>query len=61
MKKPAFYICENKNADQLHRVNNLNLKIKSSYLLWLYSLDCVGCGRKPRLIYNTGFLLMLLI
>ena len=66
LRKPAFCICENKDADQL-RVNReadqrlcfrysdstIPLLLKSeisspSHLLWLYSLVCVGPGRKPR-------------
>ena len=57
MRKPAFCICENNltDADQL-RGNRalfslslylLNPKFQaSSHLLYLYSLDCVGPGRK---------------
>ena len=66
VRKPAFCICENKDADQLrgnreadqrlcfryHIVQSLyflNPKFQaSSHLLWLYSLVCVGPGRKPR-------------
>ena len=66
MRKPAFCICENKDADQLcgnHEADQclcfrymdwkslfyLNPKFQaSSYLLWFYSLVCVGPGRKPR-------------
>ena len=60
MRKPAFCICENKNADQLisafvfttqivQSLYFLNLKFQaSSHLLWLYSPVCVGPGRKPR-------------
>ena len=64
MRKPAFCICENKDADQL-RVNReadqhlffcyiasailLLPKFQaSSHLLWLYSPVCVGPGQKPR-------------
>ena len=67
MGKPAFCICENKDADQLRgkvtaklisafvlatqivqSLFYLNLKSQaSSHLLWLYSLVCVGPGRKP--------------
>ena len=63
MKKPAFCICEKKDADQLRgklisafvfatkKVQSLyflNLKFQaSSHLLLLYSLVCVGPGRKP--------------
>ena len=64
VRKPAFCICENKDADQLcgdreadqrlcFRFTDstipllLNPKFQaSSYLLWLYSLVCVGPGRK---------------
>ena len=66
MRKQAFCICENKDADQLrdnHKLISafvfatrivqslyfLNQKFQaSSHLLWLYSLVCVGPGRKPR-------------
>ena len=66
MRKPAFCICENKDADQLRGTAKLisdfvfatrivqslfflNPKFQASYhLLWLYSLVCVGPGRKPR-------------
>ena len=59
MRKPAFCICENKDADQLisafvfairivQFLYYLNPKFQtSSYLLWLYSPVCVGPGRKP--------------
>ena len=60
MRKPVFCICENKDADQLisafvfairivQFLFYLSLKFQaSSHLLWLYSLVCVGPGRKPR-------------
>ena len=57
MRKPAFCICENKDADQLRgsapllvqSLFFLNPKFQAtSHLLWLYSLVCVGPGRKPR-------------
>ena len=66
MRKPAFCICENKDADQLRGTAKLisafvfatriveslyflNPKFQaSSHLLWLYSLVCIGPGRKPR-------------
>ena len=68
MRKPAFCICENKDADQLRGNREadlisafvfatrivqslyfLNPKFQASgHLLWLYSLVCVGPGRKPR-------------
>ena len=45
MRKPAF--CSNCAADQ--RLYYLNPKFQaSSYLLWLYSLVCIGPGRKPQ-------------
>ena len=66
VRKPAFCICENKDADQLRGNREadqrlcfryrdstqslyfLNPKFQaSSHLLWLYSLVCVGPGRKP--------------
>ena len=66
VRKPAFCICENKDADQLRGNAKLisafvfatwivqsffylNSKFQaSSHLLWLYSLVCVGPGRKTR-------------
>ena len=64
MRKPAFSINENKDADKVtaklisafvfaiqivQSLFYLNLKFQaSSYLLWLYSPVCVGPGRKPR-------------
>ena len=65
LRKPAFCICENKDADQLRGDREadqrlcfryivqslyfLNPKVQaSSHLVWLYSLVCVGPGRKPR-------------
>ena len=69
VRKPAFCICENKDADQLRgnretvklispfvfairkvqSLYNFNPKFQaSSHLLWMYSLVCVGPGRKPR-------------
>ena len=59
MRKPAFCICENKDADQLsafvfatrivQSLFFLNPKLQvSSHLLWLYSPVCVGPGGKPR-------------
>ena len=60
MRKPAFCICKNKDADQLRGnreadqrlcfryTDNLNPKFQaSSHLVWLYSPVCVGPGRKP--------------
>ena len=47
MRKPTFCICENKDADQL-RGNLPKYDFQaSSHLLYLYSLVCVGLGRKP--------------
>ena len=64
MRKPAFCICENKDADQLRGKRKListfvfatrivqslyflNVKFQAScHLLWLYSLVCIGPGRK---------------
>ena len=61
MRKPAFCICKKKAADQLRgnreadqrhcfcytdSASPLLLKA-SSHLLFLYSMVCVGCGRKP--------------
>ena len=60
MRKTAFCICENKDADQLisafvfairivQSLYYLHPKIQaSSHLLWLYRPVCVGPGRKPR-------------
>ena len=61
MIKPAFCICENKDADAklisafvfatriVQSLYLLNPKFQaSSHLLWLYSPVCVGPGRKPR-------------
>ena len=62
MRKPAFCICENKDADQLCGISAFvfatpivqslffqNRKFQaSSHLLWLYSPVCVVPGRKPR-------------
>ena len=63
VRKPSFCICENKDADQLAKPISafvfttlivqslyfLNTKFQaSSHLLCLYSLVCVGPGRKPR-------------
>ena len=64
VRKPAFCICENKDADQLrgNREADQHLCFRyldstipllpkfqaSSHLLWLYSPVCVGPGRKPR-------------
>ena len=46
MRKPAFCICKNKDADQLYF---LNPKFQASnHLLWLYSQVCVGPGLKAR-------------
>ena len=91
MRKPAFCICENKDADQLRgyavtaklisafvfapwieqSLFYLDPKFQaSSHLLWLYSLVCVGPGRRPRrpvfsqhcsyfavyIVYNTSSL-----
>ena len=62
MRKPAFCICENKDANQLRGNRSadqhlcfhfkslyfINWKFQaSSYLLWLYSLMCVEPGHKP--------------
>ena len=59
VRKPAFCICENKDADQLisafvfairivQFLYYLNPKFQAnSHLVWLYSLVCVGPGRKP--------------
>ena len=60
MRKRAFCICENKDADQLcgafvfatrivQSLYILNTKFQaSSHLLWLCSPIFVGYGRKPR-------------
>ena len=62
MRKPAFCICDNKDADQLYGNRTADQRLcfrytdstilllfkASSHLLWLYSPVCVGPGRKPR-------------
>ena len=58
MRKPAFCICKNKGANQLcsnctaeqclcfcYVDSKITLQV-SMHLLWLYSLVCVGAGRK---------------
>ena len=63
MRKPAFCICENKDADQLRgnceadqrlcfRYTDSTIPLLSkfqapSYLLWLHSPVCVGPGLRP--------------
>ena len=58
-RKPAFCICENKDAELIsafvfatwigQSLYFLNPKFQaSSHLMWLYSPVCVGPGRKPR-------------
>ena len=57
-RKPAFCICENKDAELIsafvfatwigQSLYFLNPKFQaSSHLMWLYSPVCVGPGRKP--------------
>ena len=60
VRKPAFCICENKDADQLRGNREADQRLcfryidstipllPSSHLVWLYSLVCVRPGRKPR-------------
>ena len=63
MRKPDFYVCENKDADQLCDNREADQRLCFRYtdsptpymyfkplaiLMWLYSLVCVGPGRKPR-------------
>ena len=62
MRKPAFCICENKDANQLRGNLEADFAIQivqslyylhpkfqaSSHLVWLYRPVCVGPGRKPR-------------
>ena len=53
MRKPAFCICENKGANQLHGnlqfLLFLNPKFQASInLLWLYSPVCVRPGLKSQ-------------
>ena len=63
MRKAAFCICENKDADQLRGnreadqrlcfrytyIYFLSTKFQAcSHLVWFYSLVCVGPCRKPR-------------
>ena len=58
-KTVFFFICENKDADQISALVFATRKVQSfyylnptfqasSHLLWLYSPVCVGPGRKPR-------------
>ena len=50
MRKPAFCICENKDANQLVFATSIVQYTKfqaSSHLLCLYSPVYVGPGRKP--------------
>ena len=60
MRKPAFFIFENKDADQklisafvfairiVQSLYFLNPKFQaSSHLVWLYSPLCVGPGKNP--------------
>ena len=59
MRKPTFFICENKDADQLRGNREADQRLcfrytdsttpllPQSHLLWLYSLVCVGPGKKP--------------
>ena len=58
MRKPTFCICENKDADQrlCFRYTDSTIPLHlfprfqaSSFMLLLYSLVCVGPGRKPKL------------
>ena len=54
VRKPAFCICENKDAFVfairiVQTLYYLNPKFQvTSRLLWLYSPVCVGPGQKPR-------------
>ena len=59
IRKPAFCICENKDADQLRDYQNIDSTIPLlaeyeisnlyvSHIVWSYSLVCVGPGWKPR-------------
>ena len=62
MRKLAFCICENKDADQLRGIRAFVFATRivqslyflypkfqaSGHLVWLYSPVCVGPGRKPR-------------
>ena len=60
MRKPAFCICENKDADQLHSnycaavqrllYTDSTIPLLPIYenLLWLYSLICVGLVGNPK-------------
>ena len=63
MRKPAFYICENKDADQLRGNREADQRLcfryidstipilakskDSSHLLWLYSPVCVDLVGNP--------------
>ena len=73
MRKPFFFICESKDADQLRSncvfvfatqivqsLYVLNPKFQaSSHLLWPYSLVCVGPGRTSRRPYNEAHIVLL--
>ena len=64
MRKSAFCICENREADQLHGNGESDQRLCFRYtdstipllpkseisihFMWLYSPVCVGSGRKPR-------------
>ena len=64
IRKAAFCICENKDADQLRGNREADQRLcfrytdstiallpkfqASSHILWLYSPVCVGPGQKPR-------------
>ena len=63
MRKPTICICANRGADQLrsnceadqhlcfcYMDSTIPLLLISSFKLWLYSLVCVGPGRKPKLL-----------
>ena len=59
MRKTTFFICENKDADQLRGNREADQRLcfrytdsathllLKSHFLWLYSLVCVGPGKKP--------------
>ena len=72
MRKPAFCICKNKNADQLgsNREADQRLRFRickkyilpksefqvSSLFLWLYSPVCVGLGRGLRSVGGGAYI-----
>ena len=67
MRKSEFWICENKDADQLHSYQRFCFRYMdraiprlpkfqaSHHLLWLYSMVCVGPSQKlQRLAHDVS-------